>query len=80
MKKYFLLIAMLTGCSNTSTPPESVLISDKEVQPLTRAEVIAGINECETAGMRPIVISAKRKINGQITPSVIEVTCLPKLK
>ena len=79
MKKYLLLL-LLTGCSNTSTPPESVLISEKEVQPLTRTEVIAGINECETAGMRPIVISAKRKVNGQITPAVIEVTCLPKLK
>ena len=80
MKKYLLLIAMLSGCANTNAPTESVLVSDKEVQPLTRSEVIAGINECETAGMRPIVISAKRKINGQITPSVVEVTCLPKLK
>jgi hypothetical protein len=47
---------------------------------MSRAEVIAGINECESAGQRAVVLSAKRRINGQVIPAPVEVTCLPKLK
>ena len=56
----------------------SGLAVDKEVQALTRAEVIAGINECESAGLRPVVLSTKRRVNGQQIPAVVEITCLPK--
>jgi hypothetical protein len=52
---------------------------EKEVPPLSRLEVINGIGECEKAGMRPVVISTKRKVNNQLVPSVVDVTCLPKL-
>jgi hypothetical protein len=48
----------------------SALIVDREVPPLSRAEVIAGISECEKSGMRPIVLTTKRKVNNQIIPSV----------
>jgi len=91
MKQTFIAIAIsvLMGCSNLNNPATttataveaaSSLAVEKEVQPLTRAEVISGINECESAGMRPIVISAKRKVNNQVVPTVVEVTCLPKFK
>jgi hypothetical protein len=80
----------LTGCAGfpgassttTSTPvPEAVssLQVEKEIPPLSRMEVIAAISECERAGMRPVVISTKRKVNNQLIPSVVDVTCLPKL-
>jgi len=81
--------AVMTGCASlngsqalTDPVPEALskLAVEKEVPPLTRQEVITGINECEAAGMRPIVLSAKRKINNQLIPSVVEVTCLPKFK
>jgi hypothetical protein len=83
--------AVMTGCAGlnnmqsqplTDPVPEALskLSVEKEVPPLTRQEVITGINECEAAGMRPIVLSAKRKINNQLIPSVVEVTCLPKFK
>ena len=49
------------------------------IAPLSRMEVITGIGECERAGMRPVVISTKRKVNNQLIPSVVDVTCLPKL-
>ena len=52
----------------------------EEVQALTRAEVIAGINECEAANLRPVVLSTKRRVNGQQIPAVVEVTCLPKIQ
>jgi len=59
--------------------PATSLIVEKEVTPLTRAEVIAGINECETSNLRPVILSTKRRVNGQLIPAVVEVTCLPKL-
>jgi hypothetical protein len=84
-------VLAITGCSNLNAPqqapltdpvPEALskLAVEREVPPLTRQEVITGITECEAAGMRPIVLSAKRKINNQLIPSVVEVTCLPKFK
>jgi hypothetical protein len=42
-------------------------------------EEITGFSECERPGMRPVVISTKRKVNNQLIPSVVDVTCLPKL-
>ena len=75
-----ILVAAITGCSTLTNSSESALVVEKEVQPLSRTEVITGINECEAAGLRPTVISTKRKINNQMTPAIVEVTCLPKLK
>jgi len=92
MYKVILTICIITlaGCANLNNPaatttaasPDaaSSLTVDKEIAPLSRAEVIAGINECESAGMRPIVISTKRKVNNQVVPTIVEVTCLPKFK
>jgi hypothetical protein len=88
------LTALLGACAslpgaNTKTDPvvapvtadaASGLAVEKEVQPLTRSEVITGISECEAAGLRPVVLSAKRRVNGQQIPAVIEVTCLPKMQ
>jgi hypothetical protein len=73
-------LSLLAGCSSLGNSSESALIVEKEVQPLSRTEVITGINECEAAGLRPTVISTRRKINNQMTPTIVEVTCLPKLK
>lgn len=78
-------VIMLSGCTSlqtaSTTVPEAVssLQVEKEVPPLSRLEVINGIGECEKAGMRPVVISTKRKVNNQLVPSVVDVTCLPKL-
>ena len=66
--------------SSTAPDAASGLAVEKEVQPLTRSEVITGISECEAAGLRPVVLSAKRRVNGQQIPAVIEVTCLPKMQ
>lgn len=84
MKMLCFAVIMLSGCASmqtASTVPEAVssLQVEKEVPPLSRLEVINGIGECEKAGMRPVVISTKRKVNNQLVPSVVDVTCLPKL-
>lgn len=64
------------GCSTPSVNQE--LVVDKQVQPLTRNEVIYAVRECETNGLRAVVLYAKRKINGYTTEIVAEVTCAPK--
>ena len=64
------------GCSTPSVNQE--LMVDKQVQPLSRNEVIYAVRECETNGLRAVVLYAKRKINGYTTEIVAEVTCAPK--
>ena len=79
--KYLYLLAplALVGCSSFE-PPNVSLETDKTAYHMTRAQVILGINECEDAGTRPVVITAKRKINGVTTDVPVEVTCNPRYK
>lgn len=75
------LIASLTACSSTNfKPAEQNLVIDKEVQSMSRNEVITAINECESSGTRAVMIYGKRKINGYSADVVVEVTCAPKFK
>jgi protein involved in sex pheromone biosynthesis len=67
---------VLTACS--STPPQQTLIIDKEVQHMSRNEVITAINECEGNHTRAVMVYAKRKINGFTADVVVEVTCAPR--
>ena len=72
---------VLAGCSILpNSEATSALVVDKEVPPLTRAEVINGIRECEKSGLRPVSINSRRKVNNQMVPAVIEVTCYPGFK
>ena len=79
--KYVLLLSLLslTACSSYS-PPNVSLETDKQAYHMTRAQVILGINECEDAGTRPVVITAKRRINGVTTDVPVEVTCNPRYR
>lgn len=72
-------LGLLSACS-TGAPKavEQELVIDKHVQPLTRNEVIVGVRECETNGLRGVMLYGKRKINGYTTEVVIDVTCAPK--
>lgn len=76
------LVGMLTACSTGSSlqPVEQKLVLDKEVQGMSRNEVITAINECESSNTRAIMIFAKRKINGYSADVVVEVTCAPKFR
>ena len=83
MKKLLIVAAslgLLSACSSTSAPKavEQELVIDNHVQPLTRNEVIVGVRECETNGLRGVMLYGKRKINGYTTEVVIDVTCAPK--
>ena len=79
--KYLLLLAplALAACTSFETPNVS-LETDKQAFHMTRAQVILGITECEDAGTRPVVITAKRKINGVTSDVPVEVTCNPRYR
>jgi hypothetical protein len=83
-----LLTFALAACSTPAPPPvakptpqvEVDLVTDKQIQVMTRNEVITAINECEVNGTRAVVINSRRKINGYSTEVVVDVTCAPKYK
>ena len=79
--KPILLLSMLslTACSSFE-PPNVSLETDKQAFHMSRAQVILGITECEDAGTRPVVITAKRRINGVMSDVPVEVTCNPRYK
>jgi hypothetical protein len=81
MKKVIIALSVvgLSACSSFE-PPNATLETDKTAYHMTRSQVILGINECESAGTRPVVISAKRKINGVTSDVPVEVTCHPRYK
>jgi hypothetical protein len=80
MKPILLLsLLSLTACSSYS-PPNVSLETDKQAFHMSRAQVILGITECEDAGTRPVVITAKRRINGVMSDVPVEVTCNPRYK
>jgi hypothetical protein len=83
MKKIYSVIAclLLGACANRdylAHLPNTELIVDKAMPPLTRNEVMNGIMDCESAGTRPVVITSRRKINGFLSEIPVEVTCMPK--
>lgn len=89
MKTQLILLTLtLAACSTPAPPPvaktspqvEVDLVTDKQIQAMTRNEVITAINECETNGTRAVVINSRRKINGYSTEVVVDVTCAPKYK
>lgn len=72
--KWTLMMLFLAGCSTTAN---QTLIIDKEVNAMSRTEVINAITECEENGTRALMLFAKRKINGVTADVVVDVTCAP---
>ena len=69
-------ICTLVGCS--STKPSSKLVVMEEMRPLTRDEVILGIEECESANARAVVTRAPVKVGGTYVNMAVDVTCSPR--
>lgn len=89
MKYFFFLI--LSGCAAGSSwnaslldgagsNAEQKLTLDKDIQPMSRSEVILAVQECESSGLRAVMIIAKRKINNYTTDVVADVSCAPKYR
>lgn len=67
---------VLSGCS--STVEGGKLVLEEEYRPLSRDQVLLGIEECESSGARPVLQRATVKIGGKATAVVIDVTCTPR--
>jgi hypothetical protein len=87
--KYFLILA-LTGCAagsswqaslgDSASGPEQKMVLDKDIHAMSRNEVILAVQECESSGLRAVMVFAKRKINNYTADVVADVTCAPKYR
>lgn len=77
---------ILAGCAGTDVPlapppkPEQTLVVDQKIQPMSRNEVIIAVKECESSGLRAVVIHSKRKIGEYSADIVVDVTCAPRFR
>jgi hypothetical protein len=87
----YLIFLLMTGCAAGSSwnaslldggsgSPEQKMTLDKNIQPMSRNEVIIAVQECESSGLRAVMIIAKRKINNYTTDVVADVSCAPKYR
>ena len=87
--KYFLFLLM-SGCAAGSSwqaslgepagGAEQKMVLDKDIHAMSRNEVILAVQECESSGLRAVMIFAKRKINNHTADVVADVTCAPKYR
>lgn len=82
MKMVVATIALvsLVGCSSGPEYRTQDLIIDRHIPAMSRNEVIMGIQDCESNGLRAVMINGKRKINGFTADVVVDITCAPKLR
>jgi hypothetical protein len=89
--KYAILLLALVGCSSMSPQPSVIthgptnsgrqdLILDRNVQGMSRNEIIMAVQECESNGLRAVVMTAKRQVNGFMSDVVFDITCVPRVK
>ena len=87
--KYFLFLLM-SGCAAGSSWQASLgepaggvdqtMVLDKNIHSLSRNEVVLAVQECESSGLRAVMVIAKRKINNYTADVVADVTCAPKYR
>jgi hypothetical protein len=80
MKYLALLAVVLTGCSSGSSYPNQQLLVDAQVSAMSRNEVINAIHDCQTNGMRAVMVTSKKRVSGHITDVISDVTCAPMFK
>lgn len=80
MKTLILLSAIfVAGCATGDDPPaRQKLVLDREVNAMSRNEVINAIHECESTGTRPVMVYSKRRISNHTTDVVVDVSCAPR--
>lgn len=87
MKYIILIMALaLSACASRSNnyafedikQPNTELIVEKQVLPMSRNQVINAVNECESNGLRPVLITSKQRINGYPVDVTVDVTCAPR--
>lgn len=83
MKKILLLTGLLGACSSSpyidnSKLPDTTLLVEKELTQMNRNQVIIAVQECESSGLRPVMVMSRRKINGYLSDVPVDVTCSPR--
>lgn len=80
MKTYIILFTLLlSACAtNDDGPARQKLVLDREINAMSRNEVINAIYDCESSGTRPVMIYSKRRISNHSTDVVVDVTCAPR--
>jgi hypothetical protein len=83
MKKILLITGLLGACSSSpyvdnSKLPDTTLLVEKELTQMSRNQVIIAVQECESSGLRPVMVMSRRKINGYLSDVPVDVTCSPK--
>jgi hypothetical protein len=77
-----ILAIVLVGCSTPHNPLTASgrqnLMLDKDIQPMSRQEVVSAIGECQSTGLRAVLIYGKRVVNNYTSEVVLDVTCAPK--
>jgi hypothetical protein len=78
-----LTCGLLGACSSSpyidnSKLPDTTLLVDKELTQMSRNSVIIAVQECESSGLRPVMIMSRRKINGMLSDVPVDVTCAPR--
>lgn len=81
MKNLLICLIAVLAAACSSQPErkswEQTLVVDPHVYGMSRGQVISAILDCEETDTRPVMIYAKRTINGHPTEIVTEVTCAP---
>ena len=67
MKYLALLAVVLAGCSSGPNYPHQQLLIDSHVSAMSRQEVINAIHDCQDNGLRAVMVTAKKNVNGHIT-------------
>ena len=89
MKKIIIvgIAVLLTACGTTQqvTPPpqpmqNADLVLDKTAYPMSRNETVNAAMECESGGMRAVIVTAKRRVGTAVSDIVIDVYCAPRYK
>jgi hypothetical protein len=83
MKKILLLTGLLGACSSSpyidnSKLPDTTVLVEKELTQMSRNQVIIAVQECESSGLRPVMVMSRRKINGYLSDVPVDVTCSPR--
>jgi hypothetical protein len=88
----YLIFLLMTGCAagsswqasmldgGASNTAEQKMVLDKDIHAMSRNEVILAVQECESSGLRAVMIFGKRKINNHTADVVADVTCAPKYR
>ena len=72
------MVAALGACSSNSELPNVELkLENRQAEMMGRQEVIAAIEECRSANLRPVMIYSRIKVNNHVTPIIIDITCAP---